>query len=597
MPRNLNLPRNASSTSSGPKAPTNLRDLTISASVILAAIFGFFYLTDTRSAVHRYVIVPIIRFTYPDAEDAHHFGNSALKALYQFGLHPRERSNSDLAGDLAVSVFGHELVNPIGTSGGIDKDASIPNPLFALGPAIVEVGGVTPRPQEGNTKPRVFRIPSQSALINRYGLNSAGADHVANMLRYRAREFAHSLGWGYDAAAEQRVLDGEAGVPPGSLMPGRLMAVQIAKNKTTPENDVKAVTADYVQCVDRLAKYADILVVNVSSPNTPGLRSLQATGPLTEILKGVVGAAKNVDRKTKPAVMVKVSPDEDSDEEIAGICEAVWESGVDGVIVGNTTKQRPSPLPRGYRLDPAEEQILLEQGGYSGPQLFEKTVTLVKKYRAFLDVKPPPKESSSDESSTNSARREAAKDNPSGGKSLTLQGAAQSGTAAEKAKDSIDKITETIETETVPLRDISDLASSEKQPLLQLPSRHTSTESNGSSASALPSTYTRSPPTSQTAPKSAIPEAHDVPESPSAAARALSGPKSRAKPVFDDEDTPKVIFATGGITNGKQALEVLNAGANIAMVYTALVYGGSGTISRIKGEMRDEMKPGPRKRS
>lgn len=222
-------------------------------------------------------------------------------------------------------------------------------------------------------------------MINRYGLNSKGADHMAAVLKQRVRDFAYSRGFGLHETAEERVLNGEAGVPPGSLKEGRLLAVQVAKNKDTPESDIAAVTRDYVYCVNRLAKYADILVVNVSSPNTPGLRDLQATAPLTAILKGVVGAAKATERKTKPFVMVKVSPDENSREQIAGICQAVWDSGVDGVIVGNTTKSRPDPVPRGFRLSSAEQEILQETGGYSGPQLFDNIPTLVSQYRTLLD--------------------------------------------------------------------------------------------------------------------------------------------------------------------------------------------------------------------
>ena len=184
------------------------------------------------------------------------------------------------------------------------------------------------------------------------------------------------------------LLDGEAGVPPGSLHKGRLMAVQVAKNKTTSENDIEAVVRDYATAVGYVGKYADILVVNVSSPNTPGLRTLQNVEPLTRLLSGVVSAVKNIDRKTKPAIMVKVSPDEDSEEQISGICEAVWDSGVDGVIVGNTTKKRPDPLPKGYLLSQSEAKVLLEQGGYSGPQMFERTLALVKKYRKALDEGP-----------------------------------------------------------------------------------------------------------------------------------------------------------------------------------------------------------------
>jgi dihydroorotate dehydrogenase len=247
-------------------------------------------------------------------------------------------------------------------------------------------------------------------------------------LRHRVREFAKKLGFGVDEAAEKRVLNGEAGVPPGSLKPGKLMAVQVAKNKFTPDNDIKAVTADYIYCVDALAPYADIIVVNVSSPNTPGLRDLQASAPLTSILTGVVNAARSVDRKTKPAVMVKVSPDEDTDEQIMGICDAVWESGVDGVIVGNTTKRRPESIPSGYSLPPKEMQLLLEQGGFSGPHLFQQTVNLVKKYRGPLNSRPPPK---SDASTTPSSGTQPA-DTP---KVIFATGGITSGKQAQEVLD------------------------------------------------------------------------------------------------------------------------------------------------------------------
>lgn len=182
------------------------------------------------------------------------------------------------------------------------------------------------------------------------------------------------------------MLDGEAGVPPGSLTKGKLMGVQIGKNASTPD-DINSVVADYVYCVHRLAPYADVLVVNVSSPNTAGLRDLQAQKPLTAILKAVVKAAGMTGRKTAPRVMVKVSPDEREDAQVEGICNAVWDSGVDGVIVGNTTKRRPAPVPAGFVLPAEEERVLREEaGGYSGPQLFEGTVGLVKKYRDELDA-------------------------------------------------------------------------------------------------------------------------------------------------------------------------------------------------------------------
>jgi dihydroorotate dehydrogenase len=433
------------------RAFRSARNALYGTSLSVSAIVTYLYITDTRASVHQWVVPPAIRYLYPDAEDAHHAGTKALRALYSFGIHPRERnskSEDTKDADLGVTVFGQRLQNPIGTSAGIDKLAEIPDALMALGAAIVEVGGVTPLPQEGNPKPRVFRIPSQNALINRYGLNGLGADDMARRLKERVRLFAYNRGYGLGEEAEEFVLNGGAGVNPGSLTDGKLLLVQVAKNKDTKDEDIEAVTRDYVYCVERVAPYADVLVVNVSSPNTPGLRTLQRVEPLTKILEGVVTAAKSTKRNTPPKVMVKVSPDEDEDAQMEGIVEAIWKSGVDGVIVGNTTKRRHGFVPEGLKLAAREREILDEQGGLSGPHMFERTLGLVKRYRKLLD------------------------------------------------------------------------------------------------------------------------DGH---------------------PASSPNHEQKVIFATGGITNGKQALEVLNAGASVAQIYTALIYGGVGTVSRIKMEMKDEI--------
>lgn len=508
---------------------TRAKNLIYGTGLLVALSFGYLYITDTRASIHQWLVVPTMRLIHWDAEDAHHAGVNYMKVLYKLGLHPRERSTDDQElGDLRIEVFGHTLDNPVGTSAGIDKDAEVPGPLFALGPAVVEVGGVTPLSQEGNPKPRVFRLPSQNALINRYGLNSEGADHVAMHLRQRVREFAYNYGLGLGPDGESSVLDGEANVPPGSLMPGRLLAVQIAKNKTTPDADIAAVASDYVYCVDRLAKYADIMVVNVSSPNTPGLRDLQATAPLTAILSAVVGAAKNADRKTPPAVMVKVSPDEESDAQIEGICSAVWASGVDGVIVGNTTKKRPDPIPKGYIMPSKEEKLLTEVGGYSGPQMFDRTLALVKRYRAGLDNGTP------EESASNESQR-----------ADTTPAKAQSPAEASAQRDAQHLKPQTPEAE-----------AESKQPLIKLPENPLNSSAVHGKAS----------------------EAASSAPSPSQAVKKAIG-----------SDAPKVIFATGGITNGEQCLQILNAGASVCQVYTAMMYGGVGTITRIKSEMREEM--------
>ncbi|KAG5983114.1 hypothetical protein E4U55_000758 [Claviceps digitariae] len=438
-----NVPRRqASSTSTTNTASvyaSRAKALVYGSALAATVYVTYLYTTDTRAFVHRYIVPRLLRAVYPDAEDAHHAGTRTLKTLHEFGLAPRERGSSLQTPELNTSVWGMQLSNPIGISAGLDKDGEIADVLFGFGAGVVEIGGITPLPQAGNPRPRVFRVPATDGMVNRYGLNSKGADDVARRLRDRVGRFARSMGM-----TSQEVLDGAAGVPPGSLQTGRLLAVQIAKNKETDERDEKAVADDHVYCVSRLAPYADIVVVNVSSPNTPGLRDLQATEPLTRLLSAVVKEASRTNRKTPPRVMVKVSPDEDEDAQLEGIVEAVRRSGVDGLIVGNTTKRRTGLVPAGIKLTAQEQRALAETGGYSGPAMFDRTLHLVGRYRKMLDAQPAP--------------------------------------------------------------------------------------------------------ASQT-----------------------------------------VLFATGGITNGEQALRVLNAGASVAMVYTGMVYGGAGTITRIKSEMKNQL--------
>ncbi|ROV99519.1 hypothetical protein VMCG_06386 [Cytospora schulzeri] len=452
----------------------------LSVSLAASIYLAYLYATDTRASYHQWLVPRLIRVLYPDAEDAHHIGTQSLKVLYELGLHPRERPTRTPGivpepSDLAISVFDTTLANPIGISAGLDKNADVPDVLFDLGAGVVEVGGCTPRPQDGNPKPRCWRVPSVEGMVNRFGLNSRGADAMAAKLRDRVRKFAKTLG-----LTEHEVLNGEGtDVPPGSLLPGRLLCVQIAKQKETDERDVEAVAKDYVYCVSKLAPYADVLVVNVSSPNTPGLRDLQAAEPLGRILGAVVKEAQRAQRKMKPKVMVKVSPDEDEDAQMEGIVQAIYMSGVDGVIVGNTTKRRSGLVPEGVRLNAREQQALTETGGFSGPTMFNRTLDLVGRYRKLLD--------------------------------------------------------------------------------------------------------------------SAALKASEAPEGAPAAAAAPAVDGTVSGKVESSKAAPppqKVIFATGGIKDGEQALKVLNAGASVAMIYTGMVYGGAGTVTRMKGEMRSALTDG-----
>ncbi|KAI9854360.1 MAG: Dihydroorotate dehydrogenase (quinone), mitochondrial, partial [Vezdaea acicularis] len=508
---------------------TRLKNLFYGTAIILFSTLSYLYITDTRASVHRWLVPSTLRLLYPDAEESHAAGTTALKTLHSIGLHPRERAPVDEHGELETDVFGHKLRNPLATSAGLDKGGEIPTPLLLLGPSIVEIGGITPFPQPGNPRPRVFRLPSQDALINRYGLNSEGADAVARRLRKRVRLFAQGAGFGAGPDGECAVLDGEAGVAPGSLMPGSLLAVQVAKSKDTDGTDIEAVRRDYVYCVERLAPYADILVVNVSSPNTPGLRNLQRVEPLKRILEGVVQAAKGVERKRKPRVMVKVSPDEDTEEQVRGVCEAVWEAGVDGVVVGNTTNSRP--VPDGT-ISQVEADTLKETGGYSGPSLFEKTVDLVRRYREILDKGPPTKENP--------------KDAPTEAPANALKEKPKEDTNREQPPKNPPPFQSTLQPPTSephidPLQGspIPASHSSASQSLIQLPSRHTS-----SSSSASPQVTPQKLSQTTTPPSPSPPSPKPQPPSPSP----------------EHKGDRKVIFATGGITTGAQAQQVLDAG-------------------------------------
>ena len=277
----------------------------------------------------------------------------------------------------------------------------------------------------------------------------------------------------------------------------------------------------------------------MSSPNTPNLRNLQHVDKLTSILNGVIEASTRTRRRTKPAVLVKVSPDEDSEAQVTGICKAIQDSGCAGVIVGNTTKKRPEPLPAGYSLTDKEAALMLEQGGYSGPQLFARTLALVQRYRTTLDemtasylpLHPFEPESSSQPPPTPDVARQ-------------IQ--------ATVERDKANLKSPTVEAE----------AESKSQPLIRLPERNSPFSSSPSASMLSPATPPGSAPT--------LSSSSHLDQLPS-----TSAPSTMQSP--NNHQDKKVIFASGGITNGRQVLEVLEAGASVAMVYTALVYGGVGT--------------------
>jgi len=235
---------------------------------------------------------------------------------------------------LAMRLWGRDFTNLIGIAAGFDKDARVPGALLRLGFGFVETGTVTPLPQPGNPKPRVFRLDADGALINRLGFNSGGLDALIARLQSRDRG---------------------AGI----------VGVNIGKNR-----DSLDAAADYALGVRRTASLADYLVVNVSSPNTPGLRDLQAPDALADLLRAVL-AARN-ESEARPPLLVKIAPDL-SPPQRADIAAVALAAGIDGIVVANTTVTRPPGL---------RSRFAGEAGGLSGRPLFApSTALLAEMYR------------------------------------------------------------------------------------------------------------------------------------------------------------------------------------------------------------------------
>ncbi|NXO03422.1 PYRD dehydrogenase, partial [Rhinopomastus cyanomelas] len=276
------------------------------------------------------VAMPALRALPP--ETAH---GLALRAA-SLGLLPPARPDGPA---LEVRVLGQRFRNPLGLAAGFDKHGQAVDGLYKMGFGFVEVGTVTPQPQEGNPKPRLFRLTEDEAVINRYGFNSHG--HAAVERRLRARQ------------ETQLRLTG-AGMPLG---------VNLGKNKSSTN-----AAADYVAGVQMLGPLADYLVVNVSSPNTPGLRDLQGKAELRDLLTQVLAERDTLPCERKPAVLVKIAPDL-SLQDKQGRGSLVCELGVDGLIVSNTTVSRPSSLRSRQRTEP---------GGLSGKPLRELSTKTIR---------------------------------------------------------------------------------------------------------------------------------------------------------------------------------------------------------------------------
>jgi dihydroorotate dehydrogenase len=268
--------------------------------------------------------LPLLRWF--DPEDAHRLAIQGLRLL------PPMRPRPDDA-KLAVRAFGLNFPNPIGMAAGFDKSAEAPDALLRLGFGFVEIGTVTPKPQIGNPRPRLFRLERDEAVVNRMGFNNDGAEAVLRRLAGRAHL-------------------------------GGIVGVNVGANKDSADR-----VADYVKLIETFAPVASYFTVNVSSPNTPGLRNLQQAAALDDLLAKVIDARERVRQNAGDSpVLLKIAPDL-SLTELDDVVHIARSRRVDGMIVANTTVARPSTL--------REQSRAKEQGGLSGRPLFRLSTRMV----------------------------------------------------------------------------------------------------------------------------------------------------------------------------------------------------------------------------
>lgn len=268
--------------------------------------------------------LPVLRWL--DPEDAHRLAIQGLRFL------PPGKPHADDP-KLAVRAFGLNFLNPIGMAAGFDKSAEVPDALLRLGFGFVEIGSVTPKPQSGNPRPRLFRLERDEAVINRMGFNNDGAETALRRLAARAQH-------------------------------GGIVGVNVGANKDSPDR-----VNDYVKLIETFAPVASYFTVNVSSPNTPGLRNLQEGALLDDLLARVIDARERVRESAGDTpVLLKIAPDL-SLAQLDDVVQVARSRRVDGMIVSNTTIARPSTL--------REEMRAKEQGGLSGRPLFRLSTRMV----------------------------------------------------------------------------------------------------------------------------------------------------------------------------------------------------------------------------
>jgi dihydroorotate dehydrogenase len=286
-----------------------------------------------------YSLIKPILFLF-DPEKVHYIVTRNLKRFNRFpGGAALSRALWDLKDKrLEKEVFGLQFKNPVGLAAGFDKNGEIISEMANLGFGFIEVGTVTPLPQPGNPKPRMFRSPADKAIINRMGFNNLGVDVVAERIAAYRR----------NASPAQK---------------GLIIGGNIGKNKNTPNEDA---VSDYIKCFDRLFDVVDYFVVNVSSPNTPGLRALQEKEPLMQLLNTL--QQRNSKNGISKPILLKIAPDL-TNEQLNDIVEIVQQTNIAGVIATNTTIDKESL---------SNDKLKEEAGGLSGAPLTKRSTEVIR---------------------------------------------------------------------------------------------------------------------------------------------------------------------------------------------------------------------------
>ncbi|NJB72470.1 dihydroorotate dehydrogenase [Saonia flava] len=280
--------------------------------------------------MYKFLLRPVL-FLF-DPEKVHHFIFSGLKFLSKIGFSGLFKAIYMVEDKkLEREVFGLKFKNPVGLAAGFDKNALLYNELSDFGFGFIEIGTLTPKPQDGNPKKRLFRLKADKAIINRMGFNNEGVFAAVERLK-----------------KEHRVLIGG----------------NIGKNKVTPNEEA---TQDYLICFDALFDHVDYFVVNVSSPNTPGLRELQDKEPLTSLLNQLKNA--NAKKECQKPILLKIAPDL-TDDQLLDIIDIVKVTQIEGVIATNTTISR-----EGLQSD---QDLTKEMGGLSGKPLTNRSTEVIK---------------------------------------------------------------------------------------------------------------------------------------------------------------------------------------------------------------------------